>query len=91
MALTFYLPSPPDEIDNVLHDIWQEGGIKQMICVKRLSQRGNNYIRGLLISDSEVELPPLFESRYLSDDLVEEKCDNLKQEILEQENGVEYF
>ena len=91
IATTFYMPSPSNEIDDVLGDIWREGNARHLIYVKRISSRGNPYVRGLLISDTEIPLPPEFELSYLSEDYVSVAHQNFKDEIDSQNNGTEYF
>ena len=91
IATAFHMPSPPNEIDDVLGDIWREGNVRQLIYVKRMSSRGNPYVRGPLISDTQVPLPLEFELSHLPEDYVSVAHQNFKDEIDSQNNGTEYF
>ena len=91
-AATFYIPSPPEEIDDILGEIWRESNARHLIYVKRVSSRGNPYVRGLLISDAEsIPLPSDFELNYLSEDCIDSSYNKFRCEIAHQNNGAEYF
>ena len=91
-AATFCMPSPPEEIDDILGEIWRESNVSHLIYVKRVSSRGNPYVRGLLISDAElIPLPSDFEVNCLSEDCIDSTYNKFKGEIANQNNGVEYF
>ena len=91
-AATFYMPSPPDEIDDIIGEIWRESNAMRLIYVKRVSSRGNPCVRGLLISDTEsIPFPSDFELIYLSEDCVNSTYNKFKHEIANQNNGVEFF
>lgn len=91
-AATFYMPSPPNEIDDIIGEIWREGNARCLIYVKRMSSRGNPYVRGLLISDAEsIPLPSDFELNHLPDNCIDSTYNKFKDEIANQNNGTEYF
>ena len=63
-----------------------------MIYVKRMSSRGNQYMRGLIISaDNVIPLPPEFEIRRLPEEQIEFALEDFRDEIAHEKNGVEYF
>ena len=90
-AATFYMPSPPTKIEEMIGDIWEEGKMRCLIYVKRMSSRGNAYVKGLAVSDSEaIPLPSSFELTYVPDEWVGDTYQNFKEEIDALDNGAEY-
>lgn len=87
----FYYGSPPDEISHLLNRIWKEENVRHMIYVKRVSSRGNPYIRGLIVSaDNVIPLPPEFEIRYLPEEQIKFSLEDFREEIAHERNGTEY-
>ena len=92
-AATFYMPSPPNEIDDILGEIWKEGNARHLICVERImSSRGNPCVRGLSISATEsIPHPSEFEVHHLPEDHIDVTCQNFKDKMNAQDNGFECF
>ena len=90
-AATFYCPDPPDEIDRLMDDIWSTKKIDYLIYVRRISQRGNPYVRGMLISNDETNpLPPEFEIHPIPGTCVDYVWRQFKEEIHIENNGLEF-
>ena len=69
-ASTFYFPSNDyGDQDQFMHQIWQEGTMDYLIYVRRVSLRGNPYIKGLFVLNNEsAPLPSEFEVQPIPDD-----------------------
>ena len=90
-AATFHIPSPPNEIENLSDDVWQEGDTKKMIHVCRISSRGNPHMRGLVVSSGETTpVPAEFEIIHLPEDRIDAMHQDFKDGINARNNGVEH-
>ena len=91
IALSFYLPSNTSDEDTFISQIWHEGAIDYLIYVKRISARGNPYIKGLLIlKDESASLPSELELRPVPDNCLECMWRQFKDEQEMEQNAVEY-
>ena len=89
-AATFYMPSPPNEIDDIMHEFWKEGNARHLIHVKRMSSKGNPYVRGLLVSTTDaIPLPPEFELSHVPDDRIDPVYERFEAELDVENNGAE--
>ena len=90
IAAALFIPNPSAEIEDLLSDVWDSGHAKGLLCVKRMSMQGNPCTRGMVISDEEpIQFPVDFESNSLPDELVETAHKRFREEIANQNNGVE--
>ena len=93
IALTFYFPPSNDhgDQDKFIHHIWNEGIMDYLIYVKRISSRGNPYIKGLFIlNDESVPLSPEFEVKPIDDDCIESLHRQFKEEQEIENNVIKY-
>ena len=90
-ATAFHHPSPPDEVSHLLNGIWKEEDIRHMIHAKRVSSRGNQCLRGLIVSgDNVIPLPPdKFEIRHLPDEQIEFALEDFRDKTAHEQNGAE--
>ena len=90
----FYLPHyPSSEIKDLFDEIWKENSnMNHMIYVKRVSQFGNQYVKGLLTmnSDSEPFIIPEIQLYPSTNDKVEEAYRFFEHELETENNGSEY-
>jgi hypothetical protein len=92
-AFTFYFPSngDHDDHDEFMQQIWNERILDYLIYVRRVSLRGNPYIKGLFVVNDDSVLPPLpFEVNPISHDCVSHLLQNFKEEQRIENNAVEY-
>ena len=93
IALTFYFPSNGNQgnQDKFMHQIWQEGTIDYLIHVRRVSLRGNPYIKGLFVLNNEsAPLPSEFEVQPIPDDCLGCLLRQFKEEQKIENNATEY-
>jgi hypothetical protein len=89
-SLKFYLPSSNGEDhDAFLEDLWHQGNISYLIYTRRISQRGNPYIKGVLIVDDDNTIPPELECTPIPWIHTSLLVNELKEELSAEQNGVE--
>ena len=91
-VFTFYFPSNGDhDQDSFIRSIWDEHAMEYLIYVRRVSLKGNPYIKGLFIlNDESFPLPPEFEVNLIPDDCVECLQQQFKEEQEIENNATEY-
>ena len=91
IALKFYLPSHGEDEDEViLKDLWDAAAPPYMIFVRRISFRGNPYIKGVfMLKDEDALVPSEIVCVPLSDDCVDPLVNEFREELAAEKNGVE--
>lgn len=90
-TFAFYFPSNDDDQDAFMHQLWNERTMDYLIYVRRISSRGNPYIKGLFIMrDETTSPPPEFELRPIPDDSVSYLVQQFKEEQMFENNATEY-
>ena len=71
MALKFYFPSNGEDQDALMEHLWNQGTMSYLIFFRRMSLRGNPYIKGVFVLDdgdamvpSEFDCIPLFKDGF---------------------------
>jgi hypothetical protein len=93
-AFTFYFPSngDHDDQDKFMQQIWNERILDYLFYVRRVSLRGNPYIKGLFIVNGEApSLPVEFEVKPIPDDCVDFLLEDFKEEQRIHNNATEYY
>jgi hypothetical protein len=91
-ALKFYFPSngEDDDQDQILEDLWNQGTMSYLIFTRRMSHRGNPYIKGVFILENDNTPPPYeLECIPLSEDHIHPLVNEFREELLMKNNGVE--
>ena len=91
-ALKFYFPSNGNDCnqDEFMEHMWNQGAMSYLIFVRRMSLRGNPYIKGVFILDDDnAVVPPEFECTPLSEDCVPCLVSELQEELWMENNGIE--
>ena len=90
IALKFYFPSNGEDQDAFMQDWWNQGAVSYLIFTRRMSLRGNPYIKGVFIlDDDKAVVPPEFECKLLSDDCVPCLVSPFQEELSMENNGME--
>ena len=89
VALKFYFPSNSEDQDEFMKGLWNRGVMSYLIYTRRMSLRGNPYIKGVFIlNDEDTMVPSEFECIPLSEDCVPSLVNEFQEEILMENNGV---
>ena len=92
-ALKFYFPSNGNDRnqDEFMEHMWNQGEMSYLIFVRRISSRGNPYIKGVFIVNDEDTVTALseFECTQLSEEAFSCLVSELQEELSIEHNGVE--
>ena len=92
MAFTFYFPSngDHDDQDKFMDHVWNERIMDYLIYVRRISLRGNPYIKGVFLLNDDATPPSEFECAPLSNDNdIIPLASEFQEELSVENNGVE--
>ena len=89
MALKFHFPSNGEDQDVFMQNAWNQGTMSYLIFVRRMSHRGNPYIKGVFIlDDDDATVPSEFECTLLSKDCASLSVSEFQEELSMENNGV---
>lgn len=88
VLLKFYTHSNGNQ-DEFMEHMWKQGTMSYLIFVRRMSLRGNPYIKGVFAINDTVTPPPEFECTQLSNDCVPRLVSELQEELSIENNGIE--
>ena len=91
-TMKFYYPSNSEDQEAVLKNLWQQDAISRMIYVRRMSHRGNPYIKGIFTLNEDAAdftPPPEIQCIPLNEDSTIALVDEFRQELSVEDNGVE--
>lgn len=92
VTVKFYFPSNGEDQEAVLKSLWQQEAVSHMIYVRRMSQRGNPYIKGVFSlneNDNDFAPPPEIQCIPLDEDSTTALVNEFRDELLVEDNGVE--
>ena len=88
--LKFYFPSNNgDDQDAFMEHLWKQGTMSYLIFVRRMSLRGNPYVKGVFACDDTMTPPPEFECSLLEGDCVSCVISDIQEELSVENNGME--
>ena len=89
MAQKFYFPSNGEDQDALIEHTWNQGVMSYLLFVRRMSHRGNPYIKGVFIlDDDDATVPSEFECTLLSNDYASLLVSEFQEELSMENNGV---
>ena len=89
MALKFYFPSNGEDQDAFMEHMWNQRTMSYLIFARRMSLRGNPYIKGVLVLNDNATAPSEFECIPLSEEALSCLVSELQEELSMENNGVE--
>ena len=92
IALKFYFPSRfnGDDQCSFMKDLWDQGIMSYLIFTRRMSLRGNPYIKGVFILDDDnTTVPTELECTPVPQGFISLAVSEFKEELLIEDNGVE--
>ena len=72
-----------------MENLWNQGTLSYLIFTRRMSLRGNPYIKGVFILNDDAMPPSEFECKLLSKDCVPCSVSDFREELSTENNGVE--
>ena len=88
--IKFYFPSNGEDQDTLMEHLWNQGIMSYLIFVRRMSHRGNPYIKGVFILDDDnATVPSEFDCIPLSKDGLSQLVTEFQEELSIENNGVE--
>ena len=57
-AIKFYYPSNGEDQDALMEHLWDQGTMSYLMFVRRMSLRGNPYIKGVFVLDNDGAMVP---------------------------------
>ena len=88
-SLKFYSPSNGKDQDAFIEHTWNQGAMPYLIFVRRMSLRGNPYIKGAFLLNEDTTAPSEFECTQLSEEAFSCLVSELQEELSIKNNGVE--
>jgi len=72
-----------------MQNMWNQGTMSYLIFARRMSLRGNPYIKGVFILNDDITAPSEFECIPISEDCVPCLVSEFQEELSMENNGVE--
>ena len=89
-AIKFYYPSNGEDQDALMEHLWDQGTMSYLMFVRRMSLRGNPYIKGVFVlDDDDAMVPSEFDCIPLSKDGFSQLVSEFQEELSMENNGVE--